>query len=288
VRATGDLRIDAHYTVEDVGICLGQALAQALGDTAGIRRHASVRLPLDEALVTGAVDLSGRPFCGWQAEVPRELLGTINAPLAEEFWRAVASAGVLTLHVLLHSGRNTHHIVEAMFKAVARALRQAVDDELARLQTQLVDTPTVPQSNGQVFTPSSRPADHPRSGRPATASQVKAIRAIASRHEVDLDGLLNDEYGVTRPEELTVRLASHIIDLLRASTRDAGGFRTPTAPEHDVNHAHPDPGARSSRWPCAPPGACPRGDGCRRGVGRPASPATDRRGLALSLRYQPS
>jgi imidazoleglycerol-phosphate dehydratase len=129
VRSTGDLHIDAHHTVEDVGICLGQALAQALGDKAGIRRYDSVTLPMDEALVTAAVDLSGRPFCGWQAEVPRELLGTFNAPLAEEFWRAVASAGVLTLHVLLHSGRNTHHIVEAIFKAVARALRQAVEPD---------------------------------------------------------------------------------------------------------------------------------------------------------------
>jgi imidazoleglycerol-phosphate dehydratase len=125
VRATGDLHIDAHHTVEDVGICLGQAL----GDKAAIRRYGSVTLPMDDALVTAAVDLSGRPFCGWQVEVPRELLGKFNAPLAEEFWRAVASAGVLTLDVLLHSGRNTHHIVEAILNPVARALREAVEPD---------------------------------------------------------------------------------------------------------------------------------------------------------------
>jgi imidazoleglycerol-phosphate dehydratase len=127
VRAEGDLHVDAHHTVEDVGICLGLALAEALGDKAGIRRYGSATLPMDEALVTAAVDLSGRPFCVWQVELPPELLGTFNAPLAEEFWRAVSSSGRLTLHVLCHHGRNSHHIIEAVYKATARALRQAVE-----------------------------------------------------------------------------------------------------------------------------------------------------------------
>jgi imidazoleglycerol-phosphate dehydratase len=127
VQAAGDLHVDAHHTVEDVGLCLGQALRQALGDKAGIRRYGSATLPMDEVLVTAAIDLSGRPFCVWQAEVPPEILGTFNAPLAEEFWRAVAANGLMNLHVLCHYGRNTHHIVEGIFKASARALRQAVE-----------------------------------------------------------------------------------------------------------------------------------------------------------------
>src|ERR1700687_6184724 len=104
LKAEGDLHVDAHHTVEDVGICLGKALAQALGDKAGIRRYGSATVPMDEVLVTSAVDLSGRPFCVWQAEVHREILGTFNAPLAEEFWRAVAARGLLNLHVLCHYG----------------------------------------------------------------------------------------------------------------------------------------------------------------------------------------
>src|SRR5437660_2048324 len=125
VEAAGDLHVDPHHTVEDVGICYGQALAKALGDKAGIRRYGSATLPMDEVLVTAAVDLSGRPFCVWQAEIPPELLGTFNAPLAEEFWRAVASNGVLNLHVVCHYGRTTHHAIEGIFKATARALRHA-------------------------------------------------------------------------------------------------------------------------------------------------------------------
>src|SRR5437868_10783901 len=97
IAAKGDLHIDAHHTVEDVGICLGQALVQALGNKAGIRRYGSATLPMDEVLVTVAVDLSGRPFFVWQADVPLELLGTFNAPLAEEFWRAVSSTGAFNL-----------------------------------------------------------------------------------------------------------------------------------------------------------------------------------------------
>src|SRR5262249_31140926 len=98
VKAAGDLNVDAHHTVEDVGICLGQAWTQALGNKSGIRRYGSATLPMDETLVTVAVDLSGRAFCVWQAEVPTELLGAFNAPLAEEFWRAVSSSGSFNLH----------------------------------------------------------------------------------------------------------------------------------------------------------------------------------------------
>jgi imidazoleglycerol-phosphate dehydratase len=129
VKATGDTHVDAHHTVEDVGICFGQALTHALGTKAGIRRYGSATLPMDETLVTAAVDLSGRPVCVWKAEVPTETLGTFNAPLAEEFWRAVSSHGAFNLHVVCHHGRNTHHIIEGIFKATARALRQAVEPD---------------------------------------------------------------------------------------------------------------------------------------------------------------
>jgi imidazoleglycerol-phosphate dehydratase len=129
IAAKGDLHVDPHHTVEDVGICLGQALAQALGDKAGIRRYGSVTLPMDEVLVTSAVDLSGRVFFVWRADVPVEMLGAFNAPLAEEFWRAVSSSGAFNLHVVCHYGRNTHHIIEGIFKATARALRQAVEPD---------------------------------------------------------------------------------------------------------------------------------------------------------------
>jgi imidazoleglycerol-phosphate dehydratase len=127
--AQGDLHIDAHHTVEDVGICFGKALVQALGDKAGIRRYGSATVPMDETLVTAAVDLSGRPFLVWAAEVPAEILGTFNSPLAEEFWRAVSSNGLFNLHVLCHHGRNAHHIIEGVFKATARALRQAAESD---------------------------------------------------------------------------------------------------------------------------------------------------------------
>ncbi len=127
VEAQGDLHVDAHHTVEDVGICFGKALVQALGDKAGIRRYGSATLPMDETLVTSALDLSGRAFCVWQVELPPETLGTFNTPLAEEFWRAVAGSGLMNLHVLCHHGRNSHHIIEAVFKATARALRKAVE-----------------------------------------------------------------------------------------------------------------------------------------------------------------
>jgi len=130
VMARGDLEVDAHHTVEDVGITVGEVLAEALGDKAGIRRFGSVALPLDEALVEVALDLSGRPFLAYAIEFPPETnpLGSppFDPQLAEEFWRAFATAAGLTLHIRLHSGKNTHHIVEASFKGVARALRDAV------------------------------------------------------------------------------------------------------------------------------------------------------------------
>ena len=127
VDAVGDLHVDAHHTVEDVGICLGKTLVQALGDKAGIRRYGHFSLPMDETLVTVALDLSGRSFCVWNVNLPPEMLGAFNAPLAEEFWRAVAGSGLMTLHVVCHHGRNSHHIIEATFKGAARALRQAIE-----------------------------------------------------------------------------------------------------------------------------------------------------------------
>jgi imidazoleglycerol-phosphate dehydratase len=130
VTATGDLEVDAHHTVEDVGIVLGEALAEALGDKAGIRRFASIALPLDEALVDVALDLSGRPFLAYDVPFAEQTapLGTppFEPQLAEEFWRAFATAAALTLHVRLVTGRNTHHVLEASFKGVARCLRDAV------------------------------------------------------------------------------------------------------------------------------------------------------------------
>jgi imidazoleglycerol-phosphate dehydratase len=129
VQAHGDLHIDAHHTVEDVGICLGKALVQALGDKAGIRRYGDATVPMDETLVTSAVDLSGRPFLVWKADIPAVTLGTFNAELAEEFWRGASSAAGMNLHVVAHHGHNTHHLIEAIFKATARALRQAVEPD---------------------------------------------------------------------------------------------------------------------------------------------------------------
>jgi imidazoleglycerol-phosphate dehydratase len=129
VQAQGDLHVEAHHTVEDVGICLGKAFVEALGDKAGIRRYGDCTLPMDETLVTAAVDLCGRPFCVWKADVPRETLGTFGSSLAEEFWIAASSSGLFALHVVLHHGKNTHHIVEAIFKASARALRAAVEPD---------------------------------------------------------------------------------------------------------------------------------------------------------------
>ncbi len=132
VRAVGDLQIDAHHTVEDVGIALGEVFRTALGDKAGVRRFASNRVPLDEALVDVALDLSGRPFFVYEVEFPGEkILGDppFDPQLVEEFWRAFATEARITLHIELVRGRNTHHIVEATFKSVARSLRDAVKIE---------------------------------------------------------------------------------------------------------------------------------------------------------------
>lgn len=126
--ATGDLQVDAHHTVEDVGIALGECLREALGDKAGVRRFASMSLPLDEALVEVALDLSGRPYLHYEVEPGGEALGNppFDPQLAEEFWRAFATSALITLHLDLKRGKNSHHILEASFKAVARALRDAV------------------------------------------------------------------------------------------------------------------------------------------------------------------
>jgi imidazoleglycerol-phosphate dehydratase len=128
VQAKGDLDVDAHHTVEDVGIALGQVLADALGDKAGIRRFASIALPLDEALIDVALDLSGRPFLAYEVEPAPEPLGTppFDPQLAEEFWRAFATSAGITLHLRQRSGKNPHHVLEASFKGVARCLRDAV------------------------------------------------------------------------------------------------------------------------------------------------------------------
>jgi imidazoleglycerol-phosphate dehydratase len=132
LKASGDLEVDAHHTVEDAGILLGEAFREALGDKAGIRRFASIEVPLDEALISVAVDLSGRPFLVYQVDPGggAEAYPIGNPPfdpqLAEEFWRAFVTAAGITLHLRMLSGRNTHHIVEASFKGVARALRDAV------------------------------------------------------------------------------------------------------------------------------------------------------------------
>lgn len=133
VRAMGDLEVDAHHTVEDVGITIGEALAEALGDKAGIRRFASISMPLDEALIDVAMDLSGRPYLAYRVDLGSEPspLGSpgFDPQLAEEFWRAFATAAALTLHVSMSSGKNIHHILEASFKGVARCLRDAVKVE---------------------------------------------------------------------------------------------------------------------------------------------------------------
>jgi imidazoleglycerol-phosphate dehydratase len=128
VHAKGDLDVDAHHTVEDVGIALGQVLAEALGDKAGIRRFASISLPLDEALIDVALDLSGRPYLAYEVEPAPEPLGTppFDPQLAEEFWRAFATSAGITLHLRQRSGKNPHHVLEASFKGVARCLRDAV------------------------------------------------------------------------------------------------------------------------------------------------------------------
>ncbi|NGM21701.1 imidazoleglycerol-phosphate dehydratase HisB [Roseomonas stagni] len=129
VAARGDLHIDDHHTVEDVGIVLGQALRQALGDKRGIRRFGQCLLPMDEALAEAAIDISGRPFLAWSVPFQRPKIGTFDTELVEEFFRAFAFNAGITLHVTLKAGTNAHHVAEACFKAVARALRMALETD---------------------------------------------------------------------------------------------------------------------------------------------------------------
>ena len=129
LRARGDLHIDDHHTVEDCGIALGQALSRALGDKRGIRRYGECTLPMDDARVLCALDLSGRPFLVWDVTFPTQKIGTFDTELVREFFQAFATHGGITLHVTQAAGVNSHHIAEAAFKAVARALRAAVEPD---------------------------------------------------------------------------------------------------------------------------------------------------------------
>ncbi|WP_375261482.1 imidazoleglycerol-phosphate dehydratase HisB [Palleronia sp.] len=129
VRTKGDLHIDDHHTVEDTGIAIGQALRQALGEKRGIYRYGQCALPMDDTLVTAALDLSGRPWLGWNLPMTAEKIGTFDTELVREFFQALSTHGGITLHVDLARGVNSHHIAEAAFKAVARALREAVEPD---------------------------------------------------------------------------------------------------------------------------------------------------------------
>jgi len=128
-RCRGDLEVEAHHSVEDVGIALGQALRQAVGDRAGLRRYGDALLPMDDALARVACDLSGRPYLCWGADLPLQSFGAFSTDLAEEFWRAVTSHGALTLHIDLLRCRNGHHGLEAVWKAAGLALRQATQTD---------------------------------------------------------------------------------------------------------------------------------------------------------------
>ncbi|MGE5672686.1 MAG: imidazoleglycerol-phosphate dehydratase HisB [Mycobacterium leprae] len=127
VQTVGDIEIDGHHTVEDTGIALGQALRQALGDARGIRRYGSAYIPFDETLAFAAVDVSGRPFLQFDAQFPAQKVGDFDTELVLEFFRALAMNAGITLHLKIHYGQNTHHMIEALFKAFARALREAVE-----------------------------------------------------------------------------------------------------------------------------------------------------------------
>ena len=129
VDAKGDLHVDQHHTVEDVGICLGQAIHQALGDKAGIRRYGHFTLPMEETLATVAIDLSGRYAFAFAAEFSSSKIGDFDSELVEDFWQAVAANALCNFHVLVHYGRNNHHISEAIFKGAARALRMAIETD---------------------------------------------------------------------------------------------------------------------------------------------------------------
>lgn len=129
ISATGDLHIDDHHTVEDVGIALGQALSKAMGDKRGIRRYGSFHLAMDDALVRAALDLSGRPYLVWDVEFPTAKIGSFDTELVREFFQALSTHGGITLHVTKLAGINSHHIAEAAFKSVARALRDALEPD---------------------------------------------------------------------------------------------------------------------------------------------------------------
>ena len=129
IRATGDLHIDDHHTVEDTGIAIGQALCKALGDKKGIRRYGSFLLAMDESLLRAALDLSGRPYLVWNVDFPTEKIGSFDTQLVREFFQALSTHGGISLNVARLDGFNSHHIAEAAFKAVARALREAVEPD---------------------------------------------------------------------------------------------------------------------------------------------------------------
>ena len=126
IQCNGDIYVDFHHTVEDVGICLGQAFSQAIGDKRGIRRYGSMTLPMDEALILSAVDISGRCFLGYGLNVPTEKVGNLDTELIEEFWLAFTRNASITLHLQQLAGTNSHHIIEGAFKSAARSLAQAV------------------------------------------------------------------------------------------------------------------------------------------------------------------
>jgi imidazoleglycerol-phosphate dehydratase len=129
IDAVGDLNVDQHHTVEDVGICLGQAVREALGDKKGVRRYGHFTLPMDETLCTVALDLGGRAFFVFQAEFAAQKIGEFDAELVSDFWHAFSTNAQCNLHVVVQYGRNSHHVAEAIFKAVARALRMAVEPD---------------------------------------------------------------------------------------------------------------------------------------------------------------
>ena len=135
----GDTDVDDHHTVEDIGICLGKAFAEVLGDKRGIARYGDITLPMDEALILVAVDLSGRDYLGYALEIPTEKVGSFDTELVEEFWLAFVRNAACNLHIRQLAGKNSHHIIEGAFKAVARALRAAVKSD---------GTDTVPSTKG--------------------------------------------------------------------------------------------------------------------------------------------
>lgn len=126
VKCTGDTYVDDHHTVEDIGICLGEAFANAVGDKRGINRYGSMMLPMDESLILSAVDLSGRAFLAYDMDIPTQKVGNFDTELNEEFWLAFTRCAACTLHIRQMAGKNSHHIIEGTFKSVARSLRQAV------------------------------------------------------------------------------------------------------------------------------------------------------------------